>query len=49
MKRFTIVFSLLLVFGFVATLLYVAALPEFVPPAQFTMGRMRIRMRLYGT
>lgn len=38
MKRFTIVFSLLLVFGFVATLLYVAALPEFVPPAQFTMG-----------
>ena len=34
MKRFTIFFSILLVLGFGAVLAYVAALPEFVPPAQ---------------
>lgn len=35
MKRFTIFFSILLVLGFGAVLAYVAASPEFVPPAQF--------------
>ncbi len=33
MKRFTIIFSVLLVLGFAGVLSYVAASPEFVPPA----------------
>ena len=33
MKRFTILFSVLLVLGFGGVLAYVAASPEFVPPA----------------
>lgn len=32
MKRFTIIFSLLLVLSFVGVMLYVNALPEFTPP-----------------
>ena len=34
MKRFTIIFSILLALGFGAVLAYVAASPEFVPPSQ---------------
>jgi len=33
MKRFTIIFSILLALGFAGVLAYVAASPEFVPPA----------------
>lgn len=32
MKRFTIIFSIVLVLGFAGTLFYVSASPEFVPP-----------------
>ncbi len=32
MKRFTILFSVLLMIGFVGTLIYVGVSPEFVPP-----------------
>ena len=35
MKRFTIIFSILLALGFGGVLAYVAASPEFVPPSQF--------------
>ena len=34
MKRFTIIFSILLALGFGTVLAYVAASPEFVPPSQ---------------
>ena len=33
MKRFTVIFSILLVLCFGGTLAYVAATPDFVPPA----------------
>ena len=34
MKRFTIIFSVLLALGFAGALAYVAASPEFIPPSQ---------------
>ena len=34
MKRFTVIFSILLVLCFGGTLAYVAATPDFVPPKQ---------------
>ena len=47
MKRFTVIFSILLVLCFGGTLAYVAATPDFVPPC--LPGKMRIRTPRSGT
>ena len=42
MKRFTILFSTLLILGFAGVMVYVGMLPEFVPPAGLrARGRTR--------
>lgn len=41
MKRFTVIFSILLVLCFGGTLAYVAATPDFVPPAPPSRRRRR--------
>ena len=38
MKRFTVLFSILLVLGFAGVLVYVGTSPEFVPPDAFAAG-----------
>ena len=50
MKRFTVIFSILLVLCFGGTLAYVAATPDFVPPAAAVpAGQMRTRTPRSGT
>ena len=49
MKRFTVIFSILLVLCFGGTLAHVAATPDFVPPAAGLPGKMRTRTPRSGT